>query len=450
MRCVASRSRRLASIACAAALGLDADARAGLLLFGCVSGGQASNLCALLGGGDAALSVVLTTSTTLLGCVATPVLASRLLRSTIAVDGGAILASTASLVLAPLGAGVLTAALFPRVAQGVETLLRAGGHRLYLPPRRRRRGGGVRMSSWRAHVGVVAMPLLAAALALALAKTSGLRGAAPRTVAIETLVKSPTLAAVLAREHLGAAAAAVPAAGDDRLAVVGRCGLWPGRVPCPPIDAPPPPPEPARCARNLPRRVVRVVGDEARARSAGAYARPAALLPPGRPGADQLEPALRRRLRGGLGNLPGRVVRVVGRRGGEREGRDAAFARRFVASSRVLAERVVTGLLASILCHLTLPDAQRALGGRRLGCLLRIALPLSAASTAACSARRAPRRRARRFSYITIAFGPPDTRSAYAKLERWHCQRTRQPIPSGLRRPRSRRHTTRMLFWETI
>ena len=52
-----------------AALGLDADARAGLLLLGCVSGGQASNLCALLGGGDAALSVVLTTSTTLLGCM---------------------------------------------------------------------------------------------------------------------------------------------------------------------------------------------------------------------------------------------------------------------------------------------------------------------------------------------------------------------------------------------
>ena len=117
----------LASIACATALGLDADARAGLLLLGCVSGGQASNLCALLGGGDAALSVVLTTSTTLLGCVATPFLASRLLRSTIAVDGGAILASTASLVLAPLGAGVLTAALFPRVARRLRPFCAPAG-----------------------------------------------------------------------------------------------------------------------------------------------------------------------------------------------------------------------------------------------------------------------------------------------------------------------------------
>ena len=81
------------------------------------------------------------------------------------------------------------------------------------------------------------MPLLAAALALALSKTSGLRGAAPRTVAIETLVKSPTLAAVLAREHLGAAAAAVPAAGMIWLAVVGAVVAygW-GRVPLPPED----------------------------------------------------------------------------------------------------------------------------------------------------------------------------------------------------------------------
>ena len=232
----------LASVACATALRLESDARAGLLLLGCVSGGQASNLCALLGGGDAALSVVLTTSTTLLGCLATPFLASRLLRSTIAVDGGAILSSTSSLVLAPLATGVLTAALFPRVAQRLRpfcapagivstSLLVAGGA-----------AAAYGVSSWRAHVGVVAMPLLAAALALALAKTSGLRGAAPRTVAIETLVKSPTLAAVLAREHLSTNAAAVPAAGMIWLAIVGAAvaAAW-GRVPLPPEDFRPSP-----------------------------------------------------------------------------------------------------------------------------------------------------------------------------------------------------------------
>ena len=138
------------------------------------------------------------------------------------------------MVLAPLGAGVLTAALFPRVARLLKpfcapagivstSLLVAGGA-----------AAAYGVSSWRAHVGVICMPLVAAALALALAKTSGLRGAAPRTVAIETLVKSPTLAAVLAREHLGTNAAAVPAAGMIWLAVVGAVVAygW-GRVPLP-------------------------------------------------------------------------------------------------------------------------------------------------------------------------------------------------------------------------
>ena len=56
-------------------------------------------------------------------------------------------------------------------------------------------------------------------------------------MAIETLVKSPTLAAVLAREHLGSNAAAVPAAGMIWLAVVGSVVAygW-GRVPLPPED----------------------------------------------------------------------------------------------------------------------------------------------------------------------------------------------------------------------
>jgi len=127
---------------------------------------------------------------------------------------------------------VLTAAFFPRVTERLRpfcapagiistSLLVAGGA-----------AAAYGASSWRAHVGVICMPLLAAALALELAKASGLCGAVPRTVAIETLVKSPTLAAVLAREHLGPAAAAVPAAGMIWLAIVGAvvAAGW-GRVP---------------------------------------------------------------------------------------------------------------------------------------------------------------------------------------------------------------------------
>ena len=55
----------LVAVALARLLTLPAATAAGLVLLGSVSGGQASNLCALLAGGDLALSVVLTVSTTL-------------------------------------------------------------------------------------------------------------------------------------------------------------------------------------------------------------------------------------------------------------------------------------------------------------------------------------------------------------------------------------------------
>jgi BASS family bile acid:Na+ symporter len=42
----------------------DGPTRVGLILLGCVSGSQASNICALIAGGDVALSIVLTLSTT--------------------------------------------------------------------------------------------------------------------------------------------------------------------------------------------------------------------------------------------------------------------------------------------------------------------------------------------------------------------------------------------------
>ena len=77
----------------------------GILLLGSVSGGQASNLFTLLAGGDVALSIICTLSTTLLGVLATPLLVKVLLGRAVAVDGIAVLQSVASLVLAPLVTG---------------------------------------------------------------------------------------------------------------------------------------------------------------------------------------------------------------------------------------------------------------------------------------------------------------------------------------------------------
>merc|ERR1719181_1051851 len=93
-------------------LGFDGSMLAGLVLVGSVNGGQASNLCTLIAGGDVALSVLMTTSTTL-GCIImTPLICKTVLGAVVPIDAMGIVISTFQVVLAPifLGVGVNTVA----------------------------------------------------------------------------------------------------------------------------------------------------------------------------------------------------------------------------------------------------------------------------------------------------------------------------------------------------
>ena len=183
-------------------------------------------MCALLAGGDVALSVVLTTSTTLLGVVATPALASALLAGAdVQINGLGVLRSTARLVLAPLLGGLAFAQVWPKAAARLgpvcptlgilsTLLLVVGGaanaaHLL----------AGV--GSWKAHAAAILLPLGAAVAAYCLARVAKLDARSSKTVCIESLVKSPTIAFVLASKHLGAGAAGVPAAAMIWLAALG-------------------------------------------------------------------------------------------------------------------------------------------------------------------------------------------------------------------------------------
>jgi len=215
------------------------DLVAGTVLLGCVGGGQASNLFALLAGGDISLSVVCTLSTTVLGVVMTPVLTSALLGTTVAMDGISVLRSTASLVLVPLLVGLALGRGLPATAQrfllpclpavgvGATMLLVAGGAAnssssllgLGL-------GSG---SSWvPPAICSTLLPLAGGAVALAVAELRGMDKARKRTLVVEVLSKSPTVAYVLALKHFNAAAASVPAAGMVSLAVVGAAvaSVW--------------------------------------------------------------------------------------------------------------------------------------------------------------------------------------------------------------------------------
>ena len=88
-------------------LQLGVNEQAGTILLGCVSGGQASNLFALLAGGDVSLSVICTLSTTLLGAFVTPLLIRLLLGTYSPVGGIDVLKSICSVVLLPVLTGLI-------------------------------------------------------------------------------------------------------------------------------------------------------------------------------------------------------------------------------------------------------------------------------------------------------------------------------------------------------
>ena len=76
------------------AFGLDAGLLAGMVLVGSINGGQASNLCTYIAKGNVALSVLMTTATTVGAILMTPFLCKTMLGTVVPVDAAGIAKST--------------------------------------------------------------------------------------------------------------------------------------------------------------------------------------------------------------------------------------------------------------------------------------------------------------------------------------------------------------------
>ena len=107
----------------AAALHLEPALAAGLILVGCAPGGTASNVVSYLAKADTALSVAMTTVSTLLAPVLTPLLTLWLAGTYLQVDGPKMALSILQVVLAPVVAGLLVRLLLPRVVTRVLPVL---------------------------------------------------------------------------------------------------------------------------------------------------------------------------------------------------------------------------------------------------------------------------------------------------------------------------------------
>ncbi|SDM94634.1 bile acid:Na+ symporter, BASS family [Actinomyces ruminicola] len=99
---------------------LDPALAAGVILVGCAPGGTSSNVISYLSRGDVALSVTMTSISTLLAPLMTPLLTQWLAGQYMPVDGGSMALSIVKIVLVPVVGGLVIRALLGRF---VEPLL---------------------------------------------------------------------------------------------------------------------------------------------------------------------------------------------------------------------------------------------------------------------------------------------------------------------------------------
>lgn len=105
----------LGGLAVAWVLGLDPLLAAGLILLGCAPGGTASNVIAYLARADVALSVAMTSISTLLAPILTPLLMLWLAGAYLEIDAGPMAVSILQVVLLPVLGGLVVRLLLPGV-----------------------------------------------------------------------------------------------------------------------------------------------------------------------------------------------------------------------------------------------------------------------------------------------------------------------------------------------
>ena len=195
--------------------GLDPAMVAGMVLVGSINGGQASNLCTFIAKGNVALSVLMTTATTIGAIFMTPFLCKTFLGTVVPVDAKGIVVSTLQVVLAPIVLGMTLNAKAPKLVSAIKPATPVVGV----------------VSTCllvAAAVGQVAEPILDAGLSLQvpvmlihlvggvvgywLSRLLGFGETTSRTMAIETSMKSSAFGFLLAKLHFGDFACRVPSA----------------------------------------------------------------------------------------------------------------------------------------------------------------------------------------------------------------------------------------------
>ncbi|KAK7324487.1 hypothetical protein VNO77_28065 [Canavalia gladiata] len=196
-------------------LNLPSHAAAGLILLGCCPAGTASNIITYLARGNVALSVIMTTASTLTSVIMTPFLTAKLAGKYVAVDATGLLVSTLQVVLFPVFAGAFLNQFFKPLVKFVSPLMPplavttvailCGNAISQSSSAILKSGGQVILASSLLHAsGFFFGYVLARMLALDVSSS--------RTISIEVGMQNSVLGIVLATKHFGDPLTAVPCA----------------------------------------------------------------------------------------------------------------------------------------------------------------------------------------------------------------------------------------------
>ncbi|WP_291479002.1 bile acid:sodium symporter family protein [Corynebacterium sp.] len=186
-------------------LGLPSAIAAGVVLVGCAPGGTASNVVSYLARGDLALSVAMTSVSTLLAPLLTPLLTLWLAGQYMPLDGGSMALSIVQVVLVPVVAGLVFRFFLPTLIERVlpalpwvSVIAIAAVVAIVV--------SGNRDNLLEAGLLVLVAVMLHNTLGLALGYGAGLVTGQPvrvcRTMAIEVGMQNSGLAAGLAAQHM--------------------------------------------------------------------------------------------------------------------------------------------------------------------------------------------------------------------------------------------------------
>lgn len=194
----------LTAIGLALAFQLPPELLVGVVLVGSAPGGTASNVMVYLAKGDTALSVAMTTASTLLAPVLTPLLVLWLAGSYLPVDAWGLFQSIIFIVLIPVVVGLVLRMLLPKVVQAILPwlpLVSVVGITLVVLAVVAGSAATILSVGLLVALVVILHNGVGYGLGFLAAKAVGLDESARRAVAIEVGMQNSGLAAGLARTH---------------------------------------------------------------------------------------------------------------------------------------------------------------------------------------------------------------------------------------------------------